>query len=130
MADVARLHDEDDVFGDVRGVVADALEMTRHENQVDAGLDRARIAQHVGQHLPKDLFLERVQPVVLPQHGLRQVHVSRDECIERLAEHLQGELPHARKVDQGLDRRMHEVALRDLGDASVSQRRNSSVNPT
>ena len=37
MANVARFDDEDDVFGDVRGVVADALEMSRDENQIQAG---------------------------------------------------------------------------------------------
>src|SRR5262249_7429108 len=54
MSDVARVDDEDDVLGNVRGVVSDALEVSRNENEVDTGLDRLWIAEHVGQQFPKD----------------------------------------------------------------------------
>ena len=47
MANVSRLDDENDIFRDARGVIADALEMARHQNEVDAGFDRLRIPQHV-----------------------------------------------------------------------------------
>ena len=43
MTDVSAFHDEDHVFGDVRGMVADALEVPGDENQLDSGLDRPRI---------------------------------------------------------------------------------------
>jgi len=35
----SRVDNEDDVLGDVGGVVADALEVPRHLNHIDAGLD-------------------------------------------------------------------------------------------
>src|SRR5689334_16002131 len=38
--DVAGRDDEDDVFGDVGGVIADSFEVPRDENQVQRGLDR------------------------------------------------------------------------------------------
>ena len=116
MPDVPRLDDEDDVLGDIGGVVADALEVAGDQNQVDGGLDRPRIAQHVGQQLAKNLILQRVEPVVLPQHRLRQTDVARDEGVERLAQHLERQLTHPRQIDQRLDRRMQEVALRRLAD--------------
>src|SRR2546425_9444280 len=37
MADVARGHHEDDVLGNVRGMVADAFEMARDEDQIERG---------------------------------------------------------------------------------------------
>lgn len=39
VADVASFDNEDDVLGDIRGVVADALQMTGDENQLDSRLD-------------------------------------------------------------------------------------------
>src|ERR1700752_4984248 len=64
MAHVPGRDDEDDVLGDVRGVVADALEVARHENQIERRLDRRRVLQHVGEQLAEDLRLEGVQLVV------------------------------------------------------------------
>ena len=72
MADVAAGYEIDYVFGDVGGVVADALEVARHENQIERRLDRARILEHERQQLTKDLGLQRVQAVVGIEHRLRQ----------------------------------------------------------
>ena len=41
VADVAGRHHEDDVFGDVGGVVADALEMAGNQDEIERGLDGA-----------------------------------------------------------------------------------------
>src|SRR5262245_36627433 len=48
---VPALDDEDDVFGDVRGVIADSLEVSRDQNEIDRRLHRAGIAQHVGEQI-------------------------------------------------------------------------------
>ena len=37
MTNVSRLDDEDDVLGDIRGMVTDALEVARHEDQIAPG---------------------------------------------------------------------------------------------
>src|SRR5205085_3344984 len=43
VADVARGNHEDDVLGDVGGVVADAFEVAGDENQIQRGLNRVRV---------------------------------------------------------------------------------------
>src|SRR6476661_901901 len=49
--DILGQHHEDHVFGDVGGVVADAFEVPRHQDQVERRLDRGGILQHEGQQL-------------------------------------------------------------------------------
>src|SRR5690606_22791809 len=46
---VVAIGHEPDVLGDVGGVVADALEVLCHEQQVGAAGDGARVFHHVGQ---------------------------------------------------------------------------------
>src|SRR5262249_7741529 len=48
---VTSLDDEDHVLGDIGGVIADALQVTRDEDQFQARLDRRAIAEHVCQQL-------------------------------------------------------------------------------
>jgi len=47
VADVLALHDVDDVFGDVRGMVSDALEVFGNENQFKSRENDAGISHHV-----------------------------------------------------------------------------------
>src|SRR6478672_4367346 len=51
MPDVRTLDHVDDEFGDVLGVIADALYGLGQEQQVEAGRDGARIFHHVGDEL-------------------------------------------------------------------------------
>src|SRR4051812_49177087 len=84
MADVAGGHDENDVFRDVRRMVADALEMPRDEDQIEGGLDGRRVLEHVRQQLPEDLGLERVEPVVFVEHVLCERDIAAHERVERV----------------------------------------------
>ena len=70
MANVACLDEEDHVLGDVGRVVANPLEMAGHQDQIDAGLDDLRIAQHVGHELAHDLIVQHVEPVILARGGI------------------------------------------------------------
>ena len=70
MAHVLRRHHEDHVLGDIRGVVADPLEMPGDQDEIESRLDRRGVVQHVGQQLSKHLRLEDVEPVVFVEHGL------------------------------------------------------------
>src|SRR5262249_29948395 len=55
VADITRFDDEDDVLCNVRGVIADALEMAGNQNQVDGRLDSPSVREHERQELPHDL---------------------------------------------------------------------------
>ena len=56
VADVLALHEVDNVLGDVGGMVADALEVLGHEDQLKRGKDHARIAHHIGQQFTKNIW--------------------------------------------------------------------------
>ncbi len=51
MPDVAAFDVVDDIFGDVGGMVGDALEIARYEQQVKGPRDRLRILDHEGEEL-------------------------------------------------------------------------------
>src|SRR5712691_7627770 len=55
VADVFGRHHENDVFRDVRRMIADALQVAGNENQIERRLDGRGILQHVGEELPEDL---------------------------------------------------------------------------
>jgi hypothetical protein len=70
---IARLDDEDHVFGDIRRVVADALEMPGNEDQINAGFDGSCVSEHRRPQFSEYLILQGVQHVVLRQHRSRMV---------------------------------------------------------
>ncbi len=116
MADVAALDDVNDVFGDVCGVVADALEIFGDENQFEGGKDHAGITHHVGKQLPENLVAEMIDFVVAGEDFLREIDVAADDCIECFADHLFGDFAHARQIHVRLDTRMAQDAEGALGD--------------
>lgn len=116
MADVARFDDEDDVFGDVGGVIANALEVPRNQDEIDRRLDGVRVAEDIGQQLSEDLILERIELVVLDEDSAGTGDVAGDERVERLAEHTLRQIAHSRQIDQRLDGRVRDVPLGGFAD--------------
>src|SRR3977135_3525471 len=64
VADVLALDDIDDVFGDVGGVVADALEVFGDEDQFERGKNDAGIAHHVGKQFTENLIAVAIYLIV------------------------------------------------------------------
>jgi hypothetical protein len=116
VADVLALHDVDDVFGDVGGVVADALEVFGDEDQLKRGEDDAGVAHHVGEQFAEDLVAVVIDLVVHGQDFLREINIAADDGVQRIANHLFGNLAHARQVDVRLYARMAQNADGGLGD--------------
>src|SRR6266478_3906195 len=116
VADVLALDEVDDVFGDVGGVVADALEVLGDEDQFERGKDDAGIAHHVGKQFTENLVAVVVHLIVGGEDALRQLDVAADDGVEGVANHLFGEFAHAREIDVRLDARMAEDAEGTLGD--------------
>src|SRR5437588_11574604 len=116
MADVLALDEVDDVFGDVGGVVADALEVLGDEDQFERGKDHAGIAHHVGEQFTENLVAVVVHLIVGGQDTLGKVNVAADDGVEGMANHLFGELAHARQIDVRLHARVAEDAQGSLGD--------------
>src|SRR6266403_4686921 len=116
VADVLALDEVDDVFGDVGGVVADALEVLGDEDEFEGGKYHAGIAHHVGKQFTENLVAVVVHLIVGGEDALRELDVAADDGVEGIANHFLGELAHARQIDVGLDARMPEDAERALGD--------------
>ena len=51
VADVSCFDDEDDVFGDVGRMIANAFEVPGKQHQIDRGFDSGGVANHIGQQL-------------------------------------------------------------------------------
>ena len=83
-------------LGDIGGEVADALEILRHEQQMRAGGDVARILDHVGQELAEQARVHLVELFVAQPHRERLVGVALDIGVENVLDHLLAEMAHAR----------------------------------
>src|SRR5260370_12272638 len=116
VAGVLALDEINDVFGDVGGVVADALEVFGDEDQFERGKDDAGIAHHVGKQFTENLIAEAVHLIVGGKDTLSELDVAADDGVESVANHLLDQVTHARQIDVGLHARVAKNALGSLGD--------------
>jgi hypothetical protein len=116
VADVLALDEVDDVFGDVGGVVADALEVLGDEDQFERGKDDAGIAHHVGKQFTENLIAVAIYLIVGGEDTLGEFNVAADDGIEGVAHHFFDKLAHARKIDVGLHARVAKDAQGSLRD--------------
>src|SRR5438445_2413794 len=116
VADGLALDEVDDVFGDVGGVVADALEVFGDEDQFERGKDDAGIAHHIGKQFTENLIAVAVYLIVGGEDALREFDVAANDSVEGVANHFFDQLAHTRQVDVGLDARVAKNAQGSLGD--------------
>jgi hypothetical protein len=99
VADVLALDNVDNVFGDVGGVVADALEVLGYQDQFEGWEDYAGVTHHVGQEFAEDLVTKVVDLVVHGQDFLGELDVAAHYGVQGVANHFFGDLAHAREID-------------------------------
>src|ERR1039457_3695719 len=87
VTDVDALHEEDHVFGDVGGVVADALQVAGHEDQVDGGWNDGGIPLHDGQELGVNGVAQVVYLVVGEEHAASHFGIAVDEGVQAFQQH-------------------------------------------
>ena len=103
MADVKASDPEDDVFGDVGGVVADALEVAGDDEGVEGlGGEVGAFLDEVGEGVEGGI-VHLVDLVVEGEDGAGEVGVGLDEGLEGFADHGGGERGEARDVDGEVD---------------------------
>src|SRR5207245_8343086 len=78
---------ENDVFGNVGGVVGDAFEVTRGEDELQARADRARFAGHTQKLALKNAIAVLIHDVVALQDCGGHLDIAENEGAEALADH-------------------------------------------
>src|ERR1700689_2669648 len=99
MPDVDPFHQEQHVFGDVGGVVGNALQVTDHHHQVESLLNVAGILLHEAGELVVAGGAQAVDGVVGGEHAARKVRVAMHESIQRLPHHGLHQTRNVRDID-------------------------------
>src|ERR1051326_6548550 len=106
MPDILASHQKNHHLGNVSGMVANPLEMLRDENQFNGTRNGARVFQHVGQELAKDLLVEIVDDVVVQDDLFREIGIRVYERIQALFQNFLRCIAHNREIDQALQLRL------------------------
>jgi len=109
-----------DVFRDVRGVIANTLDVLGAKEKMNAQTDHTRVFHHVGEKLSEDRVVKAIQIFILPpsraelEARLRKRGSDSDEAIaRRLGESVQ-EMSHWNEFDYVIVNRDFEQALGEL----------------
>jgi hypothetical protein len=116
MPDVAPLYKVDHVFGDVCGVVADALNVLGNENQLECSEHDSGILHHVSEQLAEHLVAEAIHLVVAYENTASQLDIALDERVEAISHHAFRNFAHSGQIHVRLDLGMAKNAQGGLGD--------------
>src|ERR1700688_503562 len=111
MAHVEGAHPENDVFGDVGGMVGDALEGSRGENELHARTDQCCLLGHGREQILEDAIAVLVHHVVAFEDLRGHFDVAKDERAEALADHRANGPSHRGKLFR--NRRARHLAKGD-----------------
>ncbi len=87
MADFEAANPEQDIFGDVGGVVGDAFEMAGGEDVVEIGSGERRIRGHAREQRFENLVTILVHDIIAFEHLGGQIHVLVDKSAETFGNH-------------------------------------------
>jgi hypothetical protein len=116
VADVTTCNEVDNVLGDVRGVIADALEILRDKDKFEGRENDGRVFHHVSKKLAKQLIAKPIDLIVALEDALRKFLVAANDGIQTVADHSLGEFAHTRKIDIRLHLRVAHDAHGGLRD--------------
>ena len=84
MAYILALDQENYHFGNVRRMIAYALQVACHEHQSQRAGDRRRVFEHIGQQLAKHLLADVVDVSIILNDALCQCRIAIHEGVEAL----------------------------------------------
>src|SRR5882672_2250513 len=87
VADVEAADPVDDVFGDVGGVVGDAFEMARGQDELKAGTDERGLAGHVLKEMLENTVAVLIDDIVAFKDLGGHFDIAKDESTEAFADH-------------------------------------------
>src|SRR5262249_13033728 len=99
VSDVGPAYPEDNVLGDVGGVVGHALQVAGDDERIQQVAMVAVGLAHTVVHGFEDLPVHVVDQVVALEHGLGHFHVGGQKGVEGVTHHADAELGHARDID-------------------------------
>src|SRR5207245_4109283 len=73
-------------FGNVRRMIAYALQVACHEHQSQRARDRGWVFEHIGQQLAKHLLADVVDVPIILDHTFRQIRIASNERVKALLE--------------------------------------------
>ncbi len=97
MPNIEAAHPEDDVFGDIRGVIRDALQMARGQHELHSGSDERNILGHAEQQVLEDAVAVLVHNVVALQNLRGKFGIAKDERAQAAADHRANCFRHRRQ---------------------------------
>src|SRR6185437_8443578 len=103
VADVDAFHQEQHVFGDVGGVIGDALQVADHYHQIKSLLNVAGVLLHETSELVVAGGAQAIDGVIGSEHAAGEIGIAVDKSIERLAHHGLHQTRNVGNVDHGRD---------------------------
>src|ERR1700730_13265040 len=116
MAYVEAAHPENDVLRDVGGMVGDALEVSRGENELHARTDQCCLLGHGGEQILEDAIAVLVHHVVAFEDLRGHFDIAKDERAEALADHRANGDRTLREVDSEVADALEVVGYFQGGD--------------
>ena len=99
VSDVEATHPEDNVFGDIRGVITDTLEVARDDEGIEGLRGELGLLSDQVRESVKGVVVHLVDLVVEEENGAGELDISVDEGLKRLADHGGGERGELGDVD-------------------------------
>src|ERR1043165_7712680 len=96
---------EDDVFGDVGGVVGDALEVARNDDRVDAHARRLWVGLDQASQHELRFAVHAVDVVIHDAYLFGELRIGANERVQRAANHPGRQFGHLRQIDRQVDGR-------------------------
>src|SRR5271157_4749359 len=103
VTDVNAFDQEENILGDIGGMVGKPFQVARHKHEVDSLTDRLGVAFHVTDQLLVNRAAQLVDGVVRNQHGAGKLRVAFHKSIQAFANHCLHAAGHGRNINEGLD---------------------------
>src|SRR5215813_1051642 len=87
MTNLEAAHPEQNVLGDVGGVIRNSLEMPGGEHKMKIRSGKGGIASHAGKKRFKNRVAIAVHDIVAFKHLGGEIHILVDQCAEALGDH-------------------------------------------
>src|SRR5690606_8154206 len=107
VAHVGAMHQVNDIFAHVLGMIADALQRPRRPHHVENAANAARILHHEGDALTHDGFVFAVDALILAGHRDGGLRIKPREGVEGSVQHAAHSVAEVVELDVAVRRPLH-----------------------